>query len=281
VQRVQIEGRLVRGLLALLIVGWLSTPAAAQTWSSIDYDSTPADNSGNALTTCTINTTDITNESDGDLMVLVAFARSTSSSLSVTTAGGVTWTAYAGATHTVTTTLSIRVFWSLVDADGLTGNLVVTDAGSGVLTVGCGVAVFRASTGTVAQDVALALDNDDAAASPVTVAAATTNVANTLAIAIWASSDDNTWNSLTAGWSNPTNMTGQTRNNDATDSSLSMAYTTVVSAGSTGTVSNTQATVGPDTTIHGMVVFKSTGGGGGVGGGCILGGGIICEEWPW
>jgi hypothetical protein len=274
----------VRGLLALLIVGWLSTPAAAQTWSSIDYDSTPADNSANEISTCTINTTDITNESDGDLMVLVAFARSTTSSLSVTTAGGVTWTAYAGSTHATLTSVSMRVFWALVDSDGLTGNLVVTDAGTGVLSLGCGVAVFRASTGTIAQDVALALDNDDAApGSPfdVTAAAATTNVANTLAIALWVTGDDNQWTVQTAGWSNPTNMTGQTRNNDAQDSSLSLAYTTVVSAGSTGTVTNRQSVITGDAAIHGMVVFKSTGGGGGLGGGCILGGGIICEEWPW
>jgi hypothetical protein len=274
---------MTRWILALAFVLCVSAPLQAQTWTSVDYDSTPADNGANALTTCTIDTTNIAGEATGDLVVLVAWARSTTSTLAVTTAGGVTWTAYAQSTHVTLTSVSMRVWWATVDSDGFTGNLVVTDSGTSVNTVGCGVAVFHPSTGTVAEDVSLALDNDDAApGSPfdVTVAAATTNTDNALAIALWVSGDDNSWTVQTAGWSNPTNMTGQTRNNDAQDSSLSLAYKAITPVGSTGTVSNRQSVITGDAAIHGMVVFKATGGGGGGGTPCVIGGGITRPGCP-
>jgi hypothetical protein len=274
----------MRWLLTLALVLCVGAPLQAQTWTNVDYDSTPADNGvENALTTCTIDTTNITGAATGDLVVLVAWARSTSSALSVGGSpndGGVTWTSYAQSTHTVATSLSMLVAWSTVDSNGFSGNLVVTDSGTGVINTACGVAVFHPSTGTVAEDVALALDNNDAAASPVVVAAATTNTDNAIAIALWVSGDDNTWNTLTADWATPTNQGAQTRHNGTQDSSMAMAWKAITPVGSTGTVSYTQATVGPDATIHGMVVFKATGGGGGGGTPCVIGGGITRPGCP-
>jgi hypothetical protein len=271
---------MTRWLISLACVLCVSAPLQAQTWTSVDYDSIPADNGINDGTTVTIDTANIVGEATGDLLILACNSRSTTSSMSVTTDGGTTWTAYAAWTHTVSTSVTARVFWALVDSNGLTGDLVVTDGGTGVNSMSCAVATFHASSGTIAQDVALATDNNDAVPgtpADVTVAEVITQTNNALVVAFWFSSDDNTWVLQTA-WTNPQGV-AMTRNIGTTDHSLSMAYTTVATAGGSGTVTNRQTVNNPDATIHGAVAFKATGGAAALPS-RVIGGGIIRPGRP-
>lgn len=78
-----------------------------------------------------------------------------------------------------------------------------------------------------------------------TITGITTRNANAMAIAYWFSADDNTWGSLTGGWTNPGGQT-QVRNLTGSDQSMTRAYQLFASAGATGNVSMNQATLGGD-----------------------------------
>ncbi len=78
-----------------------------------------------------------------------------------------------------------------------------------------------------------------------TITGITTRNANAMVIAYWASVDDNTWDSLTANWTNPGGVT-QIRNLTGSDQSMTRAYRSFASAGATGNVAMNQATLGGD-----------------------------------
>mgnify|MGYP001584848129 CR=1 FL=1 len=63
-------------------------------------------------------------------------------------------------------------------------------------------------------------------------------------VAAWTSVDNNTWNTLTSGWTKPSSR-AQLRNSSGTDTSQTIAYKEVAS-GSSGNVAQNQATLGGD-----------------------------------
>lgn len=97
------------------------------------------------------------------------------------------------------------------------------------------------------QDVAAVNGSFVAGTTPFTktITQITTRNANAMAIAYWASTDDNTWGSLTGGWTNPGGVT-QIRNTTGSDQSMTRAYQLFASPGATGNVSMNQATLGGD-----------------------------------
>lgn len=97
-----------------------------------------------------------------------------------------------------------------------------------------------------------------AAAATITTTGITTQTNGAVAIAITMSVDDNTWNGLTAGWAyaNPSGA-NQARNASSTGQSITSAYQIFASAGATGNVSNTEATLGNDAGATLIMAFKT------------------------
>jgi hypothetical protein len=119
--------------------------------------------------------------------------------------------------------------------------------------------VFRPSnTSSVWQvDVAQVSGNFAAPSSPytVTIPGITTITDGALVFATWASTDDNTWGSLTAGWSTP--GSAQYRNTSGSDQSQTHAYKVMAIAGASGNVSKNQATLGGDAGARLIIAFKA------------------------
>jgi hypothetical protein len=189
----------------------------------------------------------------GDLVLMIAQQRGTGATLAISQAGGQSWTAEAAQSQTNCT---IRLFWCRfngtwsanpsVDFSGTTCNSVVMH-------------VFRPSnTSSVWQvDVAKVSGNFAAPASPftVTIPGITTITDGALVFAAWATADNNTWGSLTAGWSTP--GLAQYRNSSGSDQSQTHAYRIMAIAGASGTVSKNQATLGGDAGARLIIAFKA------------------------
>jgi hypothetical protein len=117
--------------------------------------------------------------------------------------------------------------------------------------------VFRPSnTSSVwAVDVAQVSGNYAApgGAHTVTIPGITTITDGALVFAAWASSDNNTWGSLTAGWSTP----GSAYYRNASNASQTHAYKVMATAGASGNVSQNQATLGGDAGARLIIAFKA------------------------
>lgn len=85
-----------------------------------------------------------------------------------------------------------------------------------------------------------------------TIPGVTTVAERTVALATWATSDQNTWGTLTAGWSN-----AGSASYGATGSGLSASYALKIftSAQATGNVTQVQLTLGPDNCLQHMIIF--------------------------
>jgi hypothetical protein len=217
--------------------------------------STPGDNGTN-----TANPTAVTppgNMQAGDLVLMIAQARASSGTLAISNTGGQTWTSE---TQQNQTNCRLRLFWCRF-------NGAWTPAGNPNPSVSMGSAtcntvimhVFRPSnTSSVwAVDVAKVSGNYAAPGGThtVTIPGITTITDGALVFAAWASSDNNTWDSLTAGWSTP--GLAQYRNSSGSDQSQTHAYRVMATAGATGNVSKNQASVGGDAGAYLIIAFRA------------------------
>jgi len=78
----------------------------------------------------------------------------------------------------------------------------------------------------------------------VTISAINTSSAEAMALAFWATADDNSWGLQSLDWANVGGA--QYRNLQGSDSSISSAYKTVAATGTTGSVINRQTVNGGD-----------------------------------
>jgi hypothetical protein len=256
----------IRAVFAAVITAavLLLIPAPAQAqWSYVDHEPSCADNTACDGATATMNTASLTAAVNNKVVVLCT-ARIVSPNPSLTSLGGLTdWESIPVSTHATITSMSFYGFETTVDADGMSGNIVVTDAaGTATSDIVC-VAVVMAPTVVAAEpvdDFGANVDNDDAAALSFTHAAQVTTNPQALVMAWWSTGDDNAWGSLsgTSGtWAylGPTGTANQFRNTGTSDASISIAWKTQAAAGDTGTVSNTETANGPDAAVHGMIAF--------------------------
>ena len=216
--------------------------------------STPADNGTN-----TANPTAVAPPAGmqaGDLVLMVAQQRGTGATLTISQAGGQSWTAEAAQSQTNCT---IRLFWCRFNGTW-SANPSVNFSGTTCNTVV--MHVFRPSnTSSVWQvDVAQVSGNFAAPASPytVTIPGITTITDGALVFAVWASTDDNTWGSLTGGWSTPGSAQYRnTQGSSGSRASQTHAYKVMTTAGASGNVSKNQATNGPDAGAYLIIAFKA------------------------
>jgi hypothetical protein len=218
--------------------------------------STPVDS---ATATNTANPTAVTPPGSmlaGDLVLMIAQARASSGTLAISNTGGQTWTSETQLNYT---NCQIRLFWCRFNGtwSGTPSTPSVSMGSTNSNTVV--MHVFRPSnTSSVWQvDVAQVSGNFAAPSSPytVTIPGITTITDGALVFATWASTDDNTWGSLTAGWSTP--GSAQYRNTSGSDQSQTHAYKVMAIAGASGNVSKNQATLGGDAGARLIIAFKA------------------------
>jgi hypothetical protein len=175
--------------------------------------------------------------------------------VTITNTGGQVWHEInndsCGATN-----LSCRLYFARFNgtwsANPVFDGLVATVASAEMM-------VFAESDSSLHFDIdVMPVFTSSAAAATITAPSITTATSNAVAVAIWMSVDDNTWNGLTAGWAyaNPGGA-NQARNASGTGQSITSAYQVFGAAGATGTVSQTEATLGNDAAITLIMAFKT------------------------
>lgn len=215
--------------------------------------SNPVDNGTN-----TTNPTVITPPAgmrQGDLVLMIAQSRSNTETLAISNTGGQSWISEAQQNQT---NCRIRLFWCRFNGTW-TANPSVSFSSSLSYPRTVVMHVFRPSnTSSVWEvDVAKVSGNFAAPTFPytVTIPGITTLTDGALVFATWASSDDNTWGSLTSGWLTP--GLSQYRNLSGLDQSQTHAYKIMSITGATGNVSKNQATLGGDAGAYLIIAFKA------------------------
>lgn len=191
----------------------------------------------------------------GDLIIMIGQQRATSATLAISQASGQSWAPLAAVNNTNTT---VRLFWCRFN--GTWGSDPSIDFSAATCNT-VYFAAFRPSQSTMewAVDQALVELDFTAGSSPFTktITGQTTTKANTVTVAVWATPDDNTWNTLGAStpWTVPNAGVYQQRNTSGSDQSMCFAYKIQPIAGSTGNVSLNQATLGGDAGTTLIVTF--------------------------
>jgi len=193
----------------------------------------------------------------GDLVFITA-CTSGATQPAISETGGQTWTAL---TQQVQTRNRAKSFWCIFngtwDADP---SVTLTSSANNTVRM----LVFRPNGGTNSTwevDVAESSGLYSSPSNPytVTITGITTQTDGALVIAGWTSADDNTWGSLTGGWT--VISPAQVRNTSGSfDQSVTHAWMVKVSAGGTGDVSQNQATLGGDAGTYIIMAFKEVAG---------------------
>jgi hypothetical protein len=212
--------------------------------------STPADGGSNTANPTAVSPP--TGMLAGDLVLMIGASRGTAT-LAISTTGGQTWTSE---TQVNQTNCRIRLFWCRFNGTWSANPSVSFGNTSTHIVV---MHVFRPSnTNSVwSEDVAQVSNTYAAPGGPpytVTITPGITTITDgALVFAVWASSDDNTWGSLTAGWTTP----GSAQYRASSNLSQTHAYKVMAPAGASGSVSKTQLTNGPDAGAWLIIAFKA------------------------
>jgi len=208
--------------------------------------SVPVDNGSNATNQITI--TPPTSMLSGDLVLAYCRQRGTGV-WSVGVTGGQTWTTYDTPDST---NISVQTFYCVFNG---TWSVNPRFDSSAATHTSCQMLVFRPSTGyRFIVPLYLQTSNQSSSAT-VTVSALNHTQPSNLSIAGWHSADDNTWGNITgAGWIK-TGLAAQYRNLAGSDGSCTYAYRIGTATGTTGTVAQTQLTLGTDLTRWSHIGF--------------------------
>lgn len=214
--------------------------------------SNPADN-GTGTTSPVVITPPASMQA-GDLVFVTVCQSGTTGTVAVSQAGGQVW---ASLTQRNATRNRAKSFWCIFSGSWSANPSFTTVASTNGIAR---MLVFRPNGGTASSwqiDVAEVSGTYTAPASPFTVSIAqiTTQTNGALVVAGWTSADDNTWGSLTAGWSALTDT--QIRNTSTTyQQSMTHAWEIKGTAGATGAVAQNQATNGGDAGTKIIMAFK-------------------------
>jgi hypothetical protein len=221
--------------------------------------STPADGVSN-----TTNPTAVTPPGSmlaGDLVLMIGESRTTTANvetLAISNTGGQTWTSEAQVNQN---NCKLRLFWCRFNGAWTPAgnpNPSVSFSGTGTNQHIVVMHVFRPSKASIVWQVDVAQVSATYAAPggahTVTIPSITTITNGALVFAGWASSDDNTWGNLTAGWTTPPGP-AQYRNNS--NLSQTHAYRVMATAGATNPVSKTQLTLGGDAGAYLIIAFRA------------------------
>lgn len=211
--------------------------------------STPVDNGSSGITPTAVTPPAM---NTGDLVLLFAYGRTTTLTMSISATGGQVWYDQAVISNT---NISGRLFWCRFNGSWSANPSV---AFSNAATATVIMHVFRPTKPSLRWAVEADRVETDfvAPANPFTVSITgrTTRVPSSVTIAAWFTPDDNTWGSLSgAGW--VVLGTAQYRNTSGTDGSATFAYNIRTTVGATGNVSKNQATLGGDAGTAMIITF--------------------------
>lgn len=218
--------------------------------------SNPADNGTNATTT--ISATMPAGIANGDLLVIVAQSRATSSdiNMSVANQGGQTWR--DAEVNVNETTLTARVFFCRYN--GTTSGTVDVIFDDGTCT-SVTTHAFRPNiaSNSWALDQPAAITSQGVPGGPpyvFTITGLTSTVNDVVALALFFTADDNTW-FVVPGSTWTALATTQYRNLAGTDQSMSIAYQFLEIAGEdSGNLDQRQTLEGPDAGATVQILFR-------------------------
>jgi hypothetical protein len=195
---------------------------------------------------------------DGDLVVVSVRYRASSTTITVGTTGGQTWT-QVGAQYN-TTNIRAAIFWCRYNGTwSANPSFTVT---SGTNNMDAQMLVFRPTAATYTWSME-AFPTPATYGTPttpftVTITGRDTTAASTVTIGAWHSIDDNSWGSLSgSGWSK-TSLGAQYRNNSTNDNSSTFAYNIRTTAGTVANASQNQSALGGDAGSTALVTFAET-----------------------
>jgi hypothetical protein len=238
--------------LVFLAVLW-GFPAGISHAAITYFDSSvnPTDNTDPGSET-TVTITPPASMLTGDLVLMLAYGRGNYTH-TITQAGGQTWTTESR--QAVTASVS-TLFWCRFN--GTWSASPVVDFETPASNASVVMHVFRPTTGTNlwAKDVNESATTYSAPSTPytVTITGISTLTDGALVFAAWTSADDNTWDTLTGGWSQA--GLAQYRNLYSSDESSSAAYKVMATHGASGDVSENQAIGGGDAGTIRIIAFK-------------------------
>lgn len=235
---------LIRRTLLFFFVFTASIQINAQTFFGVSAN--PADNG--SVTTNTITVTPPGSMVAGDLVIIYAHYDD-NATLTITNpnSGGQTWNTEEAINNG---TQSFAIFWCEYNGTW-SANPTVSGGSGGTDPLTAVMYVFRPSNASNAWGIHIGATNTTDNTSAYAINGVTTTVPNTVTMAFWGCSDDNTWGTLTGtGWSK-TGLSNQYRNTGGGDQSHTAAYNIQATAGTVNNVS--QSASGDDFTYKSIV----------------------------
>lgn len=211
--------------------------------------SNPSDNG--SLGSSTVSITPVSSMQLGDLVVVVC-SQAGIATFSVNNTGGQSWSSLTR--QQSSTTRAAQIIWARFDGTwdanpsfdftGATASTTVT------------MLVFRptATSYTWANEV----DNTSTfgtGSATISITGVTPTNDSNVSIAVWMSSDDNTWGNLAGTNWTKLDLDAQVRNTNAGDSSQTHAYQIQTTAAATNNVSQDQLTLGNDAGVTLLATF--------------------------
>lgn len=247
-----------RSLILAALIWLLAAPASAAI-TVFGSATNPADDSG-----ATANPGSITPPGSmvtGHFVLLIVSENETGGSgqatFAVTTTGGQTWTELAESNRG-SGEINLVVYWCIFDGTWDEDPAVTATPTGSTDSLQLVMHVFAGVDTSTPFDVVEVASTFAAPADPfdVTITEITTLTNGAAVVAIWASSDNNTWAVQTGSWANIGGA--QYRNNPAGagDNSISTAYRIFATAGASGDVVNSQETLGGDQGITRIMALK-------------------------
>jgi len=195
----------------------------------------PADNGALANSSATVSVTPNSMVA-GDLVWMIAAARSGAVTFTISSSGGQTWNSNTQSGASIPLR---RTFWAIYNGTWSSNPSVAVSATEGSAVSLCIVGI-RPTAGKVwAADVAQ-VESGVTTASPQTITGQAATASGVTIASFVSDSDARTWSNLTAGWS--TFGDGNLINTTGTGLSLALVYKLNAAAGATGNVSYTPNT---------------------------------------
>lgn len=241
-----------RILLALAMLFCTAEAHAAITF--FGSASVPAHNGTNTSTPAAI-TPPASMLANDYVVVIATMFRSPSDTMSVSQAGGQTWTSETQ--QTPSTNFHTRVFHTRFNGTWSANPSFTVTGGTGGAAYGAVMLVFRGVDTTTALDVALAHGTFSVgSASNVTITGINTTTNDAVVVAFWDGACDSlTWTLQTGGWSQDQ---ANWRNDAGSDYTVAYAHKEVDATGSGNVVNATSRACSGGTTIFALKAASST-----------------------
>ena len=220
----------------MILIFSFSIASYAQTF--FDLSANPTDN--NSQTNASVAVTPPGAMQSGDLVVIYAHYRHTSSTLAIDDDGGQTWTSEAQSNGTNQRT---RIFWCTYNGNGWPTNPSV-DGGGSSRPLSVIMYVYRPNNSGSTWGKHLGPTSANVTNTAVSITGLTTTETRTVTMGFWGSPAATTWGVVSgAGWVKPTFPTSATqiRNTGGSDQSHTAAYNIRTTAGAVANTSQTQS----------------------------------------